>query len=58
MQHYLRELLNTLRERGFDLRLSLVFAGGGAELFGNRLYSSEVNTVALLDRFANAEGYA
>jgi plasmid segregation protein ParM len=57
MQHYLRELLNALRERGHDLKLSVVFAGGGAELFGQRLYSNEVNTVAILDRFANAEGY-
>jgi plasmid segregation protein ParM len=57
MQHYLRELLNALRERGLDLKLPVVFAGGGAELFGKRLYSVEVNTVAILDRFANAEGY-
>ena len=57
MQHYLRELLNALRERGLDLKLPVVFAGGGAELFGRRLYSGEVNTVAILDRFANAEGY-
>jgi plasmid segregation protein ParM len=57
MQHYLRELLNALRERGHDLRLPVVFTGGGAELFGTRLYSNEVNTVAILDRFANAEGY-
>lgn len=57
MQHYLRELLNALRERGHDLKLPVVFAGGGAELFGKRLYSSDVNTVAILDRFANAEGY-
>jgi plasmid segregation protein ParM len=57
MLHYLRELLNALRERGHDLKLPVVFAGGGAELFGRRLYSAEVNTVAILDRFANAEGY-
>ena len=57
MQHYLRELLNALRERGLDLKLPIAFAGGGAELFGKRLYSGEVNTVAILDRFANAEGY-
>ena len=57
MRHYLRELLNALRERGLDLRLPVAFAGGGAELFGRRLYSSEVNTIAILDRFANAEGY-
>jgi plasmid segregation protein ParM len=57
MRHYLRELLNVLRERGLDLKLPNVFAGGGAELFGKRLYSGEVNTIAILDRFANAEGY-
>ena len=57
MQHYLRELLNALRERGLDLKLPITFAGGGAELFGKRLYSGEVNTVAILDRFSNAEGY-
>jgi len=57
MRHYLRELLNSLRERGLDLRLPVVFAGGGAELFGRRLYSNGVNTIAILDRFANAEGY-
>ena len=57
MRHYLRELLNALRERGLDLKLPVAFAGGGAELFGRRLYSSEVNTIAILDRFANAEGY-
>jgi plasmid segregation protein ParM len=57
MRHYLRELLNALRERGLDLKLPIVFAGGGAELLGKRLYSGEVNTIATLDRFANAEGY-
>jgi plasmid segregation protein ParM len=57
MLHYHRELLNALRERGLDLKLPVVFAGGGAELFGKRLYSPEVNTIAILDRFANAEGY-
>ena len=57
MQHYLKELLNALRERGLDLKLPIAFAGGGAELFGKRLFSREVNTVAILDRFANAEGY-
>jgi plasmid segregation protein ParM len=57
MRHYLRELLNALRERGLDLKLPIVFVGGGAELFGKRLYSDEVNTIAILDRFANAEGY-
>jgi len=57
MRHYLRELLNALRERGLDLKLPIVFVGGGAELFGKRLYSGEVNTIAILDRFANAEGY-
>jgi plasmid segregation protein ParM len=57
MRHYLRELLNALRERGLDLKLPMVFVGGGAELIGKRLYSGEVNTIAILDRFANAEGY-
>ena len=57
MQHYLKELLNALRERGLDLKLPVVFAGGGAELLGRRLHSSDVNTIVILDRFANAEGY-
>ena len=57
MQHYLKELLGALRERGLDLKLPTVFAGGGAELLGQRLYSKEINTVVNLDRFANAEGY-
>lgn len=57
MLHYHRELLNALRERGLDLKLPIVFAGGGAELLGDRLISEEVNTVDILDRFANAEGY-
>lgn len=56
MQRYLKELLNTLRERGLDLKLPIVFAGG-AELLGHRLHSREVNTIGILDRFANAEGY-
>ena len=57
MRHYLKELLNALRERGLDLKLPTVFAGGGAELLGHRLHSREVNTIVILDRFANAEGY-
>lgn len=57
IQHYLKELLGALRERGLDLMLPVVFAGGGAELLGHRLHSREVNTVVILDRFANAEGY-
>lgn len=57
MQHYLKELLGALRERGLDLMLPVVFAGGGAELLGQRLHSREVNTIVILDRFANAEGY-
>ena len=57
VQHYYRELLNALRERGIDLKLPTVFAGGGAELLGSRLISPEVTTVDILDRFANAEGY-
>jgi plasmid segregation protein ParM len=57
MQHYLKELLNALRERGLDLKLPIVFADGGAELLGHRLHSRAVNTIVILDRFANAEGY-
>ena len=57
VQHYYRELLNALRERGIDLKLPIVFAGGGAELLGERLISPEVTTVEILDRFSNAEGY-
>ncbi len=57
MRRYLKELLNALRERGLDLKLPTVFAGGGAELLGHRLHSREVNTIVILDRFANAEGY-
>ena len=57
LQQYLKELLNALRERGLDLKLPVVFAGGGAELLGNRLLTTEVNTVVILNRFANAEGY-
>ncbi len=57
IQQYLKELLNALRERGFDLKLPVVFAGGGAELLGKRLLTPEVNTVVILNRFANAEGY-
>jgi plasmid segregation protein ParM len=54
---YCKELLNALRERGLDLRLPTVFAGGGAELLESRLYRSDLNTVAVLNRFANADGY-
>lgn len=57
VQHYHRELLNALRERGIDLKLPTVFAGGGAELLGGSLISPEVATVDIFDRFANAEGY-
>ena len=57
MQIYVQELLNALRERGFDLRLPLLFVGGGAELLGVRLYTKELTTTSVLDRFANAEGY-
>jgi plasmid segregation protein ParM len=56
-EDYCKELLNTLRERGLDLRLPTVFAGGGAELLESRLRSSDINTVAVLNRFANADGY-
>ena len=54
---YCKELLGALRERGLDLRLPTVFAGGGAELLESRLYGSGLNTVAVLNRFANADGY-
>lgn len=54
---YCKELLNALRERGLDLRLPTVFAGGGAELLEPMLRRSDLNTVAVLNRFANADGY-
>jgi plasmid segregation protein ParM len=54
---YCKELFNALRERGLDLRLPMVFAGGGAELLEPRLYENSLNTVAVLNRFANADGY-
>lgn len=57
IQHYLKELLGALRERGLDLMLPVVFVGGGAELLNHRLHTREVNTIVILDRFANAEGY-
>lgn len=57
VEAYCKELLNTLRERGLDLRLPTVFAGGGAELLKPMLYRDDLNTVAVLDRFANADGY-
>lgn len=57
VNHYYRELLNALRERGIDLKLPTVFAGGGAELLGEKLISKDVATVEILDRFSNAEGF-
>lgn len=54
---YCKELLNALRERGLDLRLPTVFAGGGAELLESRLRGNGLNTAAVLNRFANADGY-
>lgn len=54
---YCKELFNALRERGLDLKLPTVFAGGGAELLEPRLYGGNLNTVAVLNRFANADGY-
>ncbi|WP_143321136.1 ParM/StbA family protein [Clostridium sp. HBUAS56010] len=54
---YCKELFNALRERGLDLRLPTVFAGGGAELLESRLRGNGLNTVAVLNRFANADGY-
>ncbi|MHB1392628.1 MAG: ParM/StbA family protein [Clostridia bacterium] len=57
MAAYCKELFNALRERGLDLRLPTVFAGGGAELLEPRLHENSLNTVAVLNRFANADGY-
>ncbi|MFT8889528.1 MAG: ParM/StbA family protein [Ethanoligenens sp.] len=57
VRRYVTELFNALRERGLDLRLPTVFAGGGAELLKDLLQTGEINTVAVLDRFANADGY-
>jgi plasmid segregation protein ParM len=54
---YCKELFNALRERGLDLKLPTVFAGGGAELLETRLHGDDLNTVAVLNRFANADGY-
>lgn len=54
---YCKELFNALRERGLDLKLPTVFAGGGAELLKAWLYEDDLNTVAVLNRFANADGY-
>lgn len=57
VEAYCKELFNALRERGLDLRLPTVFAGGGAELLKPVLYRKDLNTVAVLNRFANADGY-
>lgn len=57
MEDYCKELFNALRERGLDLRLPTVFSGGGAELLESRLHDGDINTVAVLNRFANADGY-
>ena len=57
MEAYLKDLLNALRERGLDLSLPVAFAGGGAELLQQRLTSSDANVIAVLDRFANADGF-
>ncbi|HHV13024.1 MAG TPA: ParM/StbA family protein [Clostridiales bacterium] len=54
---YCKELFNALRERGLDLRLPTVFGGGGAELLEPKLKMGDLNTVAVLNRFANADGY-
>ena len=54
---YVKQLFNAMRERGIDLKLPTVFAGGGAELLGNHLKTDGINYIASLDRFANAEGY-
>ena len=57
VEDYCKELFNALRERGLDLRLPTVFSGGGAELLESRLHDGDINTVAVLNRFANADGY-
>lgn len=57
VREYVTELFNALRERGLDLQLPTVFAGGGAELLENLLRTGDVNTIAVLNRFANADGY-
>lgn len=54
---YCKELFNALRERGLDLKLPTVFAGGGAELLEVWLHGNGINIVAVLNRFANADGY-
>ena len=53
MQHYMKELLSALRERGLHLKLPTLFTGEGAGLLGHRLHTR----VVILGRFANAEGY-
>lgn len=57
VQVYVKDLLNALREHGLDLNQPIAFAGGGAELLEKQLTSSDANVVAILDRFANADGY-
>lgn len=57
VQAYIKDLLNTLRECGLDLQLPVAFAGGGAELLAQELKAADVNVVAIMDRFANAQGY-
>lgn len=57
VREFVTELLNALRERGLDLRLPTVFAGGGAELLKEYLSANGTNVVTILDRFANADGY-
>lgn len=54
---YIKRLLNTIRERGIDLRNPVAMAGGGAELLDKQLRTEKINLVAHLDRFANAKGY-
>ena len=57
VREYVTELINALRERGLDLRLPTVFAGGGAELLKDSLSADGTNVVAVRDRVANADGY-
>lgn len=57
IDRYIKSLFNQLREYGLDLGLPIAFSGGGAELLGQRLAKPEINLVAVLDSFANADGY-
>lgn len=56
-REYIKNLLNSIRERGVDMRSPVALAGGGAELLNKHLTEQKINLVATLDRFANAKGY-